>query len=74
MVFGPPHKRKEEFDIWHPADCIGEVGAAALPCMLGVALFAARKAYAPGANILCHLGNDDGKRAALVLCPASRRA
>jgi 3-oxoacyl-[acyl-carrier-protein] synthase I len=26
--------RKEEFDIWHPADCIGEVGAAALPCML----------------------------------------
>ena len=60
-------QRKEEFDIWHPADCIGEVGAAALPCMLGVALFAAKKAYAPGPNVLCHLSNDDGQRAALVV-------
>lgn len=63
--------RKEEFDIWHPADCIGEVGAAALPCMLGVALFAARKRYAPGPAALAHLGNDDGKRVALVLAAAS---
>lgn len=61
--------RKEEFDIWHPADCIGEVGAAALPCMLGVALAAMRKHYAPGPAVLAHLGNDDGKRAALVLGP-----
>jgi 3-oxoacyl-[acyl-carrier-protein] synthase-1 len=62
---------KEEFDIWHPADCIGETGAAALPCMLGVALAAARKGYAPGGTVLCHLGNDDGKRAALVLHAAN---
>ncbi|MFZ1416325.1 MAG: hypothetical protein WAS73_17360 [Defluviicoccus sp.] len=61
--------RKEEFDIWHPADCIGEVGAAALPCMLSVALAAMRKRYAPGPAVLAHLGNDDGKRAALVLAP-----
>ena len=60
-------KRKEEFDIWHPADCIGEVGAAALPCMLAVALFATREGYAPGSDILCHLANDDERRAALVL-------
>lgn len=59
--------RKETFDIWHPADCIGEVGAAALPCMLAVALFAGRKRYAPGPAILAHLGNDDGKRTALVV-------
>jgi 3-oxoacyl-[acyl-carrier-protein] synthase-1 len=57
---------KEEFEIWHPADCIGEVGAAALPCMLGVTLAAARKGYAPGPAVLGHLANDDGKRAALV--------
>lgn len=62
--------RKEEFDIWHPADCIGEVGAAALPCMLGVALFAACKRYAPGSAILAHLGNDDDKRGALVVSAA----
>jgi 3-oxoacyl-[acyl-carrier-protein] synthase I len=60
-------QHKAEFDIWHPADCIGEVGAAALPCMLGVALFAAAKGYAPGPRSLAHLGNDDGKRVALVL-------
>jgi 3-oxoacyl-[acyl-carrier-protein] synthase-1 len=59
--------RKEEFDIWHPADCIGEVGAASLPCMLGVALYAAQKGYAPGFRSLAHLGNDGGKRVALVL-------
>jgi 3-oxoacyl-[acyl-carrier-protein] synthase-1 len=59
--------RKEEFDIWHPADCIGEVGAASLPCMLGAALYAAAKGYAPGPRPLAHLGNDDGKRVALVL-------
>jgi 3-oxoacyl-[acyl-carrier-protein] synthase-1 len=62
--------RKEEFDIWHPADCIGEVGAAALPCMLAVALAAVRKGYAPGPAMLCHLGNDDGKRTALLVSAA----
>ena len=62
--------RKETFDLWHPADCIGEVGAAALPCMLGVAFFAQRKRYAPGPVVLGHLGNDDGRRVALVMNPA----
>jgi 3-oxoacyl-[acyl-carrier-protein] synthase-1 len=60
-------RHKERFDIWHPAECIGEVGAAALPCMLAVALDASRKHYAPGPNVFCHIGNDDGRRGALVL-------
>lgn len=60
-------KRKEEFDIWHPADCIGEVGAATVPCVLGIAMAAARKDYAPGNKVLCHFGNDNGERAAIVL-------
>ena len=59
--------RKEAFDIWHPADCIGEVGAAIGPLMLTVAFTAARKNYLLGNRVLCHLGNDAGKRAALVL-------
>jgi 3-oxoacyl-[acyl-carrier-protein] synthase-1 len=58
---------KEEHDIWHPADCIGEVGAAIGPCVLGIALTAARKGYAPGPGVLCHFANDDGERAALLL-------
>jgi hypothetical protein len=35
--------------------------------MLGVALAAARRGYAPGPGVLCHLGDEDGARAALVL-------
>jgi 3-oxoacyl-[acyl-carrier-protein] synthase I len=60
-------ERKEEFDIWHPADCIGEVGAAIGVVILAVCLAAARKAYMPGNNILCHLANEDGNRAAIIL-------
>ena len=60
-------QRKTAFDIWHPADCIGEVGAAIGPCVLGIALAAARKGYAPGPGVLCHFANDDGERAALML-------
>lgn len=60
-------KRKEKFDIWHPADCIGETGAAIVPCTLGIALTAARKNYAPGHRLVCHYGNDDGTRAAIIL-------
>lgn len=58
---------KVEFDIWHPAECVGEVGAATLPVILTVALAACRKGYARGSGILCHVGNDDGLRAAVVL-------
>jgi len=67
-------ERKEEFDIWHPADCIGEVGAAIGIVILTVCLATIRKAYAPGKNILCHLGNEDGKRVAIILAYKSMRA
>jgi 3-oxoacyl-[acyl-carrier-protein] synthase I len=60
-------QRKEVFGIWHPADCIGEVGAAALPSMLAVLYHGARKRYLPGKVFLAHLSNDDDKRAALIL-------
>jgi 3-oxoacyl-[acyl-carrier-protein] synthase-1 len=60
-------QRKEEFDIWHPADCIGETGAVIGIAALAVALASSRKAYAPGPSMLCHLGSDIGERAAIVL-------
>jgi 3-oxoacyl-[acyl-carrier-protein] synthase-1 len=60
-------ERKAGFEIWHPADCIGEVGAAVVPCMLGVALAAATKRYAPGPGVLAHVGSDRGDRAAMIL-------
>jgi 3-oxoacyl-[acyl-carrier-protein] synthase-1 len=59
--------RHEFQDLWHPADCMGETGAAAVPSMLAVALIAARKSYAAGDPVLAHCSNDDGRRAAIVL-------
>ena len=59
--------KKENIDIWHPADCIGEVGVASGVAMWAVCLDATKKAYAPGHNILYHLSNEDQSRAAIVL-------
>ncbi len=63
--------RKEEFEIWHPADCIGEVGAAIGPCALGVAHAASRKAYAPGPHPLCHFSGENSERLSLLLSGAT---
>ncbi|NVN91646.1 MAG: hypothetical protein HXX11_13725 [Desulfuromonadales bacterium] len=60
-------QRKEEYDMWHPADCIGEVGAAIGPVILTVMLAAMRKGYSPGSCVLGHLSNDNGSRAAMIL-------
>ena len=60
-------QRKAEFDLWHPAESIGEAGAAAGIAVLAVASAAGSKAYAPGPGILAHLANDTGQRAAVVL-------
>jgi 3-oxoacyl-[acyl-carrier-protein] synthase-1 len=60
-------QRKEEFDIWHPAESIGETGAASGLAVLALADAACRKGYAPGPGILTHFGTDDGQRAAVVL-------
>lgn len=59
--------RKESFDIWHPADCIGESGAAVYAVMIGMFKAACEKGYSQGAGVLLHLGNDDGRRVALLL-------
>jgi 3-oxoacyl-[acyl-carrier-protein] synthase-1 len=60
-------KRKRGFDIWHAAECTGEVGAASGVVALSVAYFACGKGYAPGPGILFHSSSDAGERAAAVL-------
>jgi 3-oxoacyl-[acyl-carrier-protein] synthase I len=60
-------QRKEEFDIWHAAECTGEIGAAAGPVALATADAACRKAYVPGHNILFHASSDGGERTAAIL-------
>jgi 3-oxoacyl-[acyl-carrier-protein] synthase I len=60
-------QRKEEFDIWHPAECTGETGAASGMTMLTVADAACRKGYTMGTKIITHMSNDFGQRAAIIL-------
>jgi 3-oxoacyl-[acyl-carrier-protein] synthase I len=59
--------RKEEFDIWHPAECTGEVGALAGASVLAVADAACRKAYTKGPNIIAHMASDIGNRSVINL-------
>lgn len=59
-------QRKEDFELWHPAEVFGECGAAAGLACLVVLHSAASKAYAPGPRALLHLANDGGSRAAVL--------
>ena len=58
--------KREAFDIWHPADCIGEVGAVIGVLMVAVLKSACEKNYTKGNHILAHLGNDDGRRSSMI--------
>lgn len=69
-VTGTLRDHKGEIDIWHPAESLGEVGAATVPYVIGVAEAAARKGYSMGKNVLCHFSNDNGDRAAIILTSA----
>jgi 3-oxoacyl-[acyl-carrier-protein] synthase-1 len=60
-------KPKAEFDLWHPADCIGEVGAAAGVALVATALTACAKSYAKGPRILLHASADSEIRAAAIM-------
>ena len=58
--------RKERFDIWHPAECTGEVGAVIGVAMLALADAACRNGYSEGGAAILHMGTDSGERAALI--------
>jgi 3-oxoacyl-[acyl-carrier-protein] synthase-1 len=60
-------KRKEEVDLWHPAECTGEAGALAGASAVALADAGCRKGFAKGPSILAHMANDAGQRAALAL-------
>jgi len=58
--------RKEFQDIWSPTENVGNIGAAVVPVMLGMALAAARKGYAPGSPVLIEGSGDNGACGAAV--------
>jgi 3-oxoacyl-[acyl-carrier-protein] synthase-1 len=61
------HEASGELTLWHPADCLGDTGAAAGLMCLNVAWTASHKRYAPGPGALLHFASDDGARAAAVV-------
>ncbi|MFV1951430.1 MAG: hypothetical protein ACC630_05685 [Nitrospinota bacterium] len=51
----------------HPADCIGDVGAASGGVYIALASRAFQRGYAPSDKVLLWASSDDGERAAVVL-------
>lgn len=60
-------QRKEAFELWHPAECTGEVGATSGISVIAAGREACFKGYAPGPSVLTHWANDAGQRAAVTL-------
>jgi 3-oxoacyl-[acyl-carrier-protein] synthase-1 len=55
--------------LWHPADSVGDTGAAFVPLAVGWATQAFARKYAGPGGILIAAMNDTGERAALTLLP-----
>lgn len=65
-------KRGENPELWHPAESVGEVGAASGAICLAVANAAILKHYMPaGGTVLMHFSADAGERAAILAVPGS---
>ncbi|KKZ84303.1 3-oxoacyl-ACP synthase [Rhizobium phaseoli] len=65
--------RHEFQDIWSPAESLGNIGAAVVPVMLGMAWMAARKGYAAGNPVLIEASSDAGICGAAVLASGAIR-
>lgn len=59
--------------LWHPADSLGDVGAAFGPVAVGMALHAFRRGYARKPRVLIAATSERGERAALSLSHAGSR-
>jgi 3-oxoacyl-[acyl-carrier-protein] synthase I len=58
--------RHEFMDLWHPAESVGDSGAALAVICLSLALTAAQKGYAAGDPVLVTASNEEGACAAAV--------
>jgi 3-oxoacyl-[acyl-carrier-protein] synthase-1 len=56
--------------LWHPADAMGDVGAAFCPVAAGLAVRAFARRYAGGGKVLVVASSERGERAALALAAA----
>lgn len=54
-------------ELWHPAECIGDVGAASIIVFTAIAAVAVNNGYFNGTNILIWTSSDMGGRGSLLL-------
>jgi 3-oxoacyl-[acyl-carrier-protein] synthase-1 len=59
--------RREHLEIWHPADCVGDIGAASGALLIILASTGIVKGYAPGSIAMCEASSDGGLRAGCIL-------
>jgi len=60
-------QKVDEQPLWHPADCVGEVGAAIGGAITVMTYYAFTKNYSLGNNALCHISNDNTQRGAFIM-------
>jgi 3-oxoacyl-[acyl-carrier-protein] synthase I len=60
-------KHRDPLQIWHPADCYGDVGAASGAVLANIAIAAWDREYARGDQALVWTSSDNGYRAAALL-------
>lgn len=53
--------------VWHPADCVGDVGAASAGLLTVIAARAMQRGYAPADRCLIWSAADDGQRSAMII-------
>lgn len=58
--------RKEFQDFWLPSESLGNIGAAIVPVMLGLAITAIQRGYAPGSPVAVEGSGDDGACGAAI--------
>lgn len=54
-------------DFWSPTESLGNIGSAVVPVILGQALIAAQRGYAPGSSVLIEGSGDDGACGSAIL-------
>jgi 3-oxoacyl-[acyl-carrier-protein] synthase I len=58
---------RDGLPIWHPAECVGETGAAAGALLIQVACHAFSRGYSPSNTVMCEASSDSGRRSACVI-------
>jgi len=60
-------KHRDPLEIWHPADCYGDIGAASGPVLANLAIAAWQRGYARGDHALIWTASDGKERSAVLL-------